>query len=189
MASTRQAKLVIEPDPDSRQPGGRQPRILLMISVVIILGVVSGQIAVTYMLAPESAHSPKEQKREVRDRVAKSQRHSNHDTPEGDCAEVSVGEFSCSNTTALRNVITHVDFKLAAVAASNQVSTLESQIKWNQNRIHEAVNRIVRSSNLEELNDPNLETIKRLVREAINELFDASLIIDVMMSDIRIIQQ
>jgi flotillin len=58
------------------------------------------------------------------------------------------------------------------VAESVKVQQVEreAQVKVHTARIRQAVNKIVRSSSLEELNDPNLGTIKRLVREEINRL-------------------
>jgi hypothetical protein len=86
-------------------------------------------------------------------------------------------------------VITHINFKLTALARSMQASTLESQIVRNQERIREAVNKIVRNSDLDELYDPSLDTIKRLIREEMNEVLGKRLVVDVMINDVRVIQQ
>jgi hypothetical protein len=56
-------------------------------------------------------------------------------------------------------------------------------------RIRQAVNKIVRSSSLEELNDPSLGTIKRLTREEINRLLRKSYVSEVVITDVRIIEQ
>src|SRR5439155_15861148 len=131
--------------------------------------VIAVQAVVTYLLLPapkaaESARKPDEKDQHAQTPAAEPE----HDVIEGDVAEVSLGDFSFSNGTAAPGSIIHVNFKLAAVASAKQVSSLEGQVKLHEARIRQAVNKIVRSSSFDELNDPNLSTIKRLVREEIN---------------------
>jgi hypothetical protein len=83
----------------------------------------------------------------------------------------------------------HVDFKLTALASTRQSSTLESQFRWNQERIREAVNKIVRSSSYDELNEPNLGTLKRLIREELNRVLAKDLINEIVINDIRVLEQ
>jgi hypothetical protein len=102
---------------------------------------------------------------------------------------VALGDYSFSNTTAMAGSVLHVDFKLAAVSSSKQASSLEERVKTNSARIRQAVNKIVRSSNLEELNDPHLGTIKRLIKEDINRLLRKTYVNEIVITDVRIIEQ
>ncbi|HEY3965761.1 MAG TPA: flagellar basal body-associated FliL family protein, partial [Planctomycetaceae bacterium] len=108
---------------------------------------------------------------------------------EGEFAEVTLGDYSFSNSTAVPGIIIHVDFKLSAVATSKMASSLESQLKVHQMRVREKVNKIVRSSNLDELNDPNLGTIKRLIKEDINRLLRKTYVVEVIITDMRVMEQ
>ena len=169
------------------QPAGGNSTKLLIFGA-LILGIAGATIVLESALVPQRSGSHAGRKRED------SEQTSSHTEPmdksAGDeFAEVALGDFSFSNRTALRGVITHVDFRLAALASLRHVSTLESQIKSNQGRIREAINKIVRNCNLDELNDPNLGAIKRLVREELNELLGKKLIVELLINDIRIIQQ
>jgi flagellar basal body-associated protein FliL len=113
-----------------------------------------------------------------------------HDVDGGtDVAEVRLGDFSFSNGTASPGSIMHVDFKLSAVTAAKQASSLEAQVKAREARIRQAVNRIVRSSGLDELNDPGLTTIKRLARDEINRVLQKSYVIEVVITDFRLMEQ
>ena len=111
------------------------------------------------------------------------------DAAEGEFAEVTLGDYSFSNSTAVPGIIIHVDFKLSAVATSKMASNLESQLKVHQMRVREKVNKIVRSSNLDELNDPNLGTIKRLIKEDINRLLRKTYVMEVIITDMRVMEQ
>lgn len=175
--------------PGATQSGQRKPIQLVLLFAAVILGVAAVQIVVTYLLMPGAAHSEIKQKHDEKEHAAHGRRDSEHETVAGDFAEVALGDFSFSNTTAMRNAITHVNFKLAALVSSNEASILEAQIVRNQERIREAVNKIVRNSNLEELYDPNLETIKRLICEEINGLLGRRMVMEVVINDVRVIQQ
>jgi len=160
----------------------------------IVLTVIAVQVVVTYLLLPhpaasESSHKPQHEEKAHDHHAPASTHEPEGDGPDGDVAEVSLGDFSFSNGTAAPGIIIHVDFKLAAVASSKQASSLEAQAKVHTARIRQAVNKIVRSSSLEELNDPNLGTIKRLVREEINRLLRKSYVNEVVITDVRIIEQ
>lgn len=160
----------------------------------IVLVVIAVQVVVTYLLLPhpaasDSGHKPQHAEKEHDHHPPEPSHEPEGDSPEGEVAEVSLGDFSFSNGTAAPGIIIHVDFKLAAVASSKQASSLETQVKVHTARIRQAVNKIVRSSSLEELNDPNLGTIKRLIREEINRLLRKSYVNEVVITDVRIIEQ
>jgi len=186
-AVVKPAKPANSAPPDPPQPGKRDPTKLITIGAILAI-VTSVQIVTTYLLTPKSADTPIE-KHDEPEHTAKVQRSPRSTAPSPDFTEVAVGDFSFSNTAAMRNAITFVAFKLSAVAPPMQASNLEDQIVRNQDRIRAAVNKIVRNSNLEELYDPSLETIKRLIRQEMNELVGNNLVTEVVINDIRIIQQ
>lgn len=155
----------------------------------IVLIVITVQAIVTYLLMPHPASSDAGHKGEDKEHASASSHEHEADSPDGDVAEVSLGDFSFSNGTAAPGAIIHVDFKLSAVASAKQASSLEAQVKLHTARIRQAVNKIVRSSNLEELNDPTLATIKRLIREDINRLLKKTFVNEVVITDVRIMEQ
>ena len=74
-------------------------------------------------------------------------------------------------------------------AAGSQASSLKQQLEVHSARVRQLVNQIVRRSSLEDLNDPNLSTIKRLIRQEVNRLLRKSYVIEVVISDIRTMEQ
>ena len=153
----------------------------------LVLMVIVVQAIVTYLLLPgaEKTHKLDEKDHAAAEPAPEPE----VGAIDGDVAEVPVGDFSFSNGTAVPGSIIHVDFKMSAVASAKQASNLEQQFKMRQARIRQAVNKIVRSSNLEELNDPNLGTIKRLIREEINRQLTRSYVIEIVITDIRTMEQ
>jgi flagellar basal body-associated protein FliL len=111
------------------------------------------------------------------------------ETAEQVMAKVSLGDFSFSNTTATPGSLMHVDFKVAVMTPSKQASTLEELVKVNTGRIRAALEKIIRGASLAELNDPSLETIKRLIRDDINRLLRKTYVETVVITDVRISEQ
>ncbi len=175
-----------EPSPSK----GRSRKKLLIGGIVLV--VVAVQVVATYLLMPHPAASSEAgghaQHEEKEHAPAASHEHG-PEALEGEVAEVSLGDFSFSNTTAAPGVIIHVDFKLAAVTSSKLASSLEAQVKLNLFRIRQVVNRIIRSSHTDDLNDPNLGTIKRLIKEDINRLLTKTFINEVVITDVRVMEQ
>lgn len=176
-------------DHDASPPRGRSKKKLLIGGIVLI--VVAVQVVVTYLLMPHPAASTDggHKAHEEKEHAPAASHDHEPEALEGDVAEVALGDFSFSNTTASPGVILHVDFKLAAVTSSKQASSLEGQVKVHTARIRQAVNRIIRSSHTDDLNDPNLGTIKRLIKEDINRLLKKTFVNEVVITDVRVMEQ
>ena len=179
-----------ETAPRDAAPSKGKPKKWLLIGAIILV-VVIVQVVVTSLLLPGHAASDAARKHDDKDHAATEHHHSDGeaDGADGEFAEVPMGDFSFSNGTAAPGMIIHVDFKLSAVATSKQASSLDAQLKLHQARVRQAVNKIVRMSSLEELNDPNLATIKRLIREDINRLLRKSYVVEVVITDVRTMEQ
>jgi flagellar basal body-associated protein FliL len=160
-----------------------------MLIGVIVLTVVAVQAFVTYLLLPHSPASDAGHKTPEKEAATAPAHEHEPESNEGDVAEVALGDFSFSNGTAMPGAIIHVDFKLAAVTSAKQATSLEAQVKIHTARIRQAVNKIVRGSNLEELNDPNMYAIKRSVRDEVNRVLRKSYVNELVITDVRIIEQ
>jgi flagellar basal body-associated protein FliL len=168
-----------------------KPKKWLVIGAIILI-VVIVQVVVTSLLLPGHGASDSSAKHDDKEHATTDSHHHGDkeaEAADGEFAEVPMGDFSFSNGTAAPGMIIHVDFKLSAVATSKQASSLDSQLKAHQARVRQAVNKIVRMSSLEELNDPNLATIKRLIREDINRLLKKTYVVEVVITDVRTMEQ
>ena len=111
-------------------------------------------------------------------------------TAVADTSEVQIGNgFSCTNSRAAAGATVHVDFKLVALVAPKNTSSFETAVKAHDARVRQAIIKVARSSSLEDLNDPNLSTIKRLIREEINKILHKSYINEVVISDFTTMEQ
>lgn len=186
-----QTKPADAPAPDGPAPSKKKALKWLLLGGIVVIVIVVQAVVTAVVLPHRSGSADSGHKSEDKGHGSAEHHGSadEHQGPEGEFAEVALGDFSFSNGTAAPGVIIHVDFKLSAVTSSKHASNLESQIKTHTARIRQAVNKIVRSSSLEEMNDPNLGTIKRLVREEINRLLQKTYVIEVVITDVRIMEQ
>ena len=168
-------------------PSKRKPKKWLVIGVIILI-VVIVQVVVTSLLLPGHTASNAGGKHDDKEHATTDNHHGDGEA-DGEFAEVPLGDFSFSNGTAAPGMIIHVDFKLSAVATSKQASSLDAQLKLHLARVRQAVNKIVRMSSLEELNDPNLATIKRLIREDINRVLKKTYVVEAVITDMRTMEQ
>jgi hypothetical protein len=152
---------------------------LIIAGVGFVVGV---QTVLTIVLMPKpGASKPAEAEKKVEAEPA-AEENSDH-------AEVPIGDFSNTNSTATPGVTIHFDFKLTAITTAKAESQLKDLLKSNNARMKQEVGKIVRGASLEDLTDPNVATIRRLVREEINRLIRKSLIEEVVATDIRFVEQ
>jgi len=154
------------------------------VKVIVLLLVVMGvQMAVGYVLLPEPAVTSMETANESADAMG-------DDPAEGaiDTVEVSLGNYNPTNSLGVG--IVHVAFDLTAIAAAENAQALKvAFLETHGARIRSAVIRVIRSSNLEDLNDPESYVIKRKIREEINKVLPKTLIIEVVMDQFRLMPQ
>lgn len=109
--------------------------------------------------------------------------------PSGDAVEVLIDTFSTTNSRAAPGSVIHVTFKLTAIVPAGQDVAFEHAANQHHNaRVRDVVQMVARSASLEDLNDPNLTTIKRQLREEINKVLRKSYVTDVVISEFKMIE-
>ena len=179
---------------DQAAPGAKPKSGKLVLIVGLVTLIIVAQAVITYVLMPKAQEpKPDDAQAAAAAKAATSGDHAGGDdgkeTPENETAEVAVGDFNCTNSSAAEGMVMHITFKLVAIANGAQAKALEDQLKAKNAQVRQVVNKIVRSSKMEDLDDPNLGTIKRLIRQEVNRLLRKSLIIEVVISDITTMQQ
>ena len=107
-----------------------------------------------------------------------------------DLAEVAIDSFNCTNNLVAPGSVLHLSFKVIAVVPAKQSLIFEENAnRTHKTRVRQSIERIARSSSLEDLNDPNLSTIKRLIREETNKILGRSYVSEVVVTDFRMIEQ
>lgn len=107
---------------------------------------------------------------------------------ENDTAEEPIGDpFNCTNNQQESNL--HLRFKVVAVVKTNQSVTFRDANTAHKTRVRGAIEKIVRKASRDDLNDPNLSTLSRLMREEINKVLGKSYVIDAVIHDFSMIEQ
>jgi flagellar basal body-associated protein FliL len=151
-------------------------KLKLILLLLLVMGV---QVAVGYMLLPEPAVS-KSSEPETVDEL----------DPGINTVEVPLGQYNSTNSQAALGSVIHVSFKLTAIVAPENARAVKDAFSdTHESRIRAAVVRVVRSSSLEDLDDPELNVMKRKIRAEIDKVLPNSFIIEVIIGDVRLIPQ
>jgi len=100
-----------------------------------------------------------------------------------DTVEVAIGNFNTTNTKAGIGVSVQVKFELVVQVHAGSENDFRKAKDTHDARIRDSINRVVRSASGNDLNDPELDTLKRLIREEINKILGTSYVTDVMIPD------
>jgi len=104
--------------------------------------------------------------------------------------EVNVDKINTSNSLAVPGSVLHISFTLVAIVSKNNVQPFKDDVlkekKW---RVKQAVIKVVRSASIDDLNDPELGTITRLIREEINKVLGKSYVTKVVIAEFRAMEQ
>jgi len=103
-------------------------------------------------------------------------------------AEEPLGEqFNCTNNQ--QESIVHLRFKVVAVVKSGQQVAFRDSNTLHKTRVRQSIEKIARSASREDLDDPNLSTLKRLVREEVNKVLGKSFVLEAVIHDLSMIEQ
>lgn len=160
-------------------PSGHSKAKLIKVGGLLLI-VIAFQIGISYwLLTPEK---PKEGTDET---LSKESENLQFDT-----AEVKVNEFSVTNNIAEPGATIHVTFNLVALVEQGSASDFEAKVKENNKaRVKQAVIEVVRKASLADLNDPQLGTMKRMMKEAVNKVLKKSYVVETVISEYRTMTQ
>jgi len=169
-----------EPSPQRKlKLSSKKTEILGLLLVVMAVQVAVGCMLLPKPVDPESGNASGTDARLVND-TAK----------DVDQVEVEIGQFNPTNRRAAPGSVIHVSFKLTAMVSANLAQTFQAILRdTHEARVSQAVIKVARSSSLEDLNDVNLDIIKRKIREDVNKVLQKSYIIDVVITQFRTTEQ
>jgi flagellar basal body-associated protein FliL len=105
--------------------------------------------------------------------------------------EEPIGEaFKCTNNRAKGSVV-FLNFKVAVVLKDGReaVEFREFLTKYYKTRVRQAIEKTARNASMEDLYDPHLSTLKRLIREDVNKVMTKSYVIEVIINDFQMTEQ
>lgn len=190
MASELAEETIVDPDsvPEEETPSRKIDFGSKKIKIVALLIVVMAvEAAAIYFLVPQPVHSgsPGENNGEGTDPGGGG----GIGDPDLDTAEESIGIFNITVNQSGSGVI-HLTFELVAIVSRDSLDQFKDVIEKEQyHRVRQAIVKVARSSSLEEITDPHLDTMKRLIREEVNKVLGRSYIIEVVFPDFKYIEQ
>ena len=109
---------------------------------------------------------------------------------EQDIVEIEIDSFNVTNRKAIPDSVVHITFKLIAVVSVNNGDDFDQAAnKTYKGRVRQAIVMVTRSSGIEDLDDPNLGRMKRLIREQVNKVLRKSYVIEIVISDFKTMEQ
>ena len=164
--------------PKKKRFGGKRLKIAL-----IVLGVMAVQAVAAALLLPRGQTA------------AASGQEAGHGTEDArtekpeNLRESEIGSFSVS-LEQNNDLLWNVSFKLfAAVAPDAQAELTEAVSDRYKARVKEAVVKVVRRSSIDDLRDPQLDLFKRNLKTEINNVLPERYVREIIVADIRIMQQ
>ena len=95
--------------------------------------------------------------------------------------------FTVTNATADLGTMVHVNFELVAGVSGQNETTFRQAVEVDyRNRLRQAINEIVRSASLEDLQDPDLNQLKRRIKEDLNKTLQSSYVVDVIVPKMQV---
>ncbi|WP_339732187.1 flagellar basal body-associated FliL family protein [uncultured Gimesia sp.] len=156
--------------------GGHSKAKLLKVGGLLLIVIVL-QIGISYWLL-----APSGQPEEIPNEFPQES--------ENATSEVSIDNFSVTNNIAEPGATIHVTFNLVGLVEQGSAADFESMVKeQNKARVKQAVIEVVRKSSLSDLNDPQLGTMKRMMKEAINKVLKKSYVVEIVISEYRTLTQ
>ena len=165
--------------PDAPAKGGI---VKLGVAVVLLMTVEAAVLLFFAGGAPAEAGDPEV---EATKAIAEGDQ---ADAPRSDLVEVALTPpYSVTNSSADLGTLVHVNFELVcAVSGKNKDAfTNAAEVEYH-NRLRQVVTEIVRSASLEELQDPDMDRLKRQIREKINKTLQHSYVVDVIVPKFQV---
>lgn len=190
MASELAEETIVDPDalPEEETSSRRFDFGSKKIKIVALLIVVMGvEAAAIYFLVPQPVHSGNQAGNGGGETGQAGG--GGIEVTDLDTAEESIGTFNITVNQTDSGVI-HLTFELVAIVAQDSLDPFKKAVeKVQHHRVRQAIVKVARSSSLEEITDPHLDTMKRLIREEVNKVLGKSYIIEVVFPDFKYIEQ
>ncbi len=159
---------------------GKRIKLIAIIAGVMVLPAVGA----AFLLPKGHAAASAEQSGEG----GASHSEESHSAKSDNVVEMEVGSFSVSvepDDAQMWNV----SFKLFATVGSDASGHFADASERFKARLRQAVVKVVRMSSIKDLRDPNLELMKRELKSQLNNVLPEPYIQEVIVSEIRVMQQ
>lgn len=159
----------------------------------LLLVVMCVQTAVVYLVLPRptsGAHEEGDEHAEAADGHGHDDGHgAGSHGHNGTAEEVFIADFS-SSVTASGGTIMFVTFKLYAVVAKSSSQEFSGLVTETfKARVQQSVVKVIRMSSMDELNDPQLDVLKRNLKTEVNNVLPQRFVNEVIINEFRTMEQ
>jgi len=168
-----------------------------MVAKIKVLGILGAivmlECVVAYMMLP-SGGDPELLRQRYADKAREGVEVLPEDAeldplPASDQTELFIGQFAVTSFQPVTNTSLRIDFNLYGITAKGDSADLETILEEHTHRIRDQIIVTVRSADLEMLNDPMLRSLKRRIRDKINQIASKPLLRGVIVSDFSLMEQ
>lgn len=160
--------------------GGKKFKIL-----ALLLVVMSAQAAAMYLLLPQ----PTAETAQGEGGIGPDAGRNDASESEFDTVEIKIDSFNSTNSNSPDGGSIHVSFVLYATVASDVQFVFNDAISSHKARVSQAIIKVIRMSSREDLRDPELNVVKRRIKEGVNKVLRKSYIKEVVISEFKTMEQ
>lgn len=164
-----------DPTPVSSKGGGRSRFMPIVIVAILMIGEGIGIFYLANLLSPDPAAA-------VAADLDAAARANEKDGVQGDLAEVEIAE--CRSANKMSGKLITVKLHVSALVHRDDVERAIKLVEERQGRLRDRINFVIRSIEIKHFNEPDLQTIKRRLKNEFDHVFeDATLVREVLITE------
>ena len=176
-------EVVVETPP--LDEGAKVKKWIMRMAAIMVVAIIATVGACYMLFAPSGEMNPEDiAAAQIADGVSDI-------TAGSDLIEVPFEpSFSVTNSKADLAADVHLSFDLVAGVAAKNESTFRQAVDVDyRSRLRQAISEIARSAALEDLQDPDLNQLKRRIKEDLNKTLQSSYVVEIIIPKMQVHRQ
>lgn len=181
-------------DPHAAAPAAAAPPkagiLSKLLPAVIVIAVVSGEGVAAYMLLPSAeANAKAAQEALAAEPPEHEDAHGHGHNKHAELSEVDLEQYKITAYQPSSSMTLRIEFRLYGMVPAEKAGDFKHAFEVKKNRVRDNVMGIIRSSDMNDLTDPELGLIKRKILETTNKALGKPLLEGVAFSEFTFLEQ
>jgi flagellar basal body-associated protein FliL len=159
-----------------------------LLPAVIVIAVVSGEGVAAYMLLPSAEANAKAAQDALAAEPPEHENSHGHDK-HAELSEVDLEQYKITAYQPSSSMTLRIEFRLYGMVPAEKAEDFKHAFEVKKNRVRDNVMGIIRSSDMNDLTDPELGLIKRKILETTNKALGKPLLEGVAFSEFTFLEQ
>jgi flagellar basal body-associated protein FliL len=159
-----------------------------LLPAVIVIAVVSGEGVAAYMLLPSAEANAKAAQDALAAEPPEHEDAHGHDK-HAELTEVDLELYKITAYQPSSSITLRIEFRLYGMVPAEKAEDFKHSFEAKKNRVRDNVMGIIRSSDMNDLTDPELGLIKRKILETTNKAIGKPLLEGVAFSEFTFLEQ